>query len=286
MTATVITLGPWMPSGTRSLCTAQPPTARAGAHVNLPHDSIVQLGQDNNLNREITLSDWATIALSGISVCTGGALTMLGQYFSDRRSYIRDRTARREEFQITNYEIQRSSLLELQETIVKLNHFIGLSSGKNRWSRLARTISPELAVPMQWPEARDLILEYMEQAAKNYELVAEAKDPGELSPERREEIAARARELSSGAMKISRQLKPTLEHLEQLRDLTDHINILAARSGNYDVLTSCKKIIDLTDQWSIAKNADEDDLTAKNAQKQIRPTLDVITEALRKGPFA
>ena len=70
------------------------------------------------------MTDWVTVAISGGSVCLGAGLTMLGQYLGDRRSHIRDREARREGFKISNYEIQREALLELQEHVLKLSIFV------------------------------------------------------------------------------------------------------------------------------------------------------------------
>jgi hypothetical protein len=134
---------------------------------------------------ETALTDWTTIALSGGSVCIGAGLTMLGQYFSDRRSYVRDREARREQFRITNYEIQRSALLELQETILNLSNLLSGVPMQSIWQNALNAVFPERAKVLEWHHAHKLLPEWTAKITEGVALAIEARESANLSVERK-----------------------------------------------------------------------------------------------------
>lgn len=66
----------------------------------------------------------STLTTTIIPIATlglGAALTMLGQSLTDRRTSRRDKEARKEQFRAQNFELHRTALLALQETVSELS---------------------------------------------------------------------------------------------------------------------------------------------------------------------
>jgi hypothetical protein len=63
------------------------------------------------------MATWVPAFTSLSAVCIGALLTMLGQTLSDRRARNKDTDARKEEFRLKNFEIQRDALLQMQEIL-------------------------------------------------------------------------------------------------------------------------------------------------------------------------
>lgn len=232
------------------------------------------------------MTDWVTVALSGGAVCVGAGLTMLGQYFADRRSYARDREARREGFRITNYEIQRSALLELQEIVIKLGKSLGAISMRSRWQDAINATLPEHAQVVQWYHMRDLMPELTKRMLEGAELVSEYRQSEALSVERRREMAARFKELAEEFQHAAKQYEPGIEIFGEIASLTDRIKILTARTGDDRVFTHGQELRGMVNRWSSAKNFTDSDQQIREIKQQIEHTLDAISNALRQGPLS
>jgi hypothetical protein len=231
------------------------------------------------------LTNLATVVLSGGSVCLGAALTMLGQYLADRRSHMRDREERREGFRITNFEIQRSALLELQEVVIKTGHSI-TSMSPSMWDDLIRSEFPERAKLSHWYQVREVRQEWADSLTEGAKLLAEARESDELPEEIRKEIAASLKEFSRKYRSISESLEPVVSNAGATIDLTDRIKILAARTGSNEVLASCRKLTQIINQWITAKSYKESRENLRYMKESINEILDEITNALRYGPFS
>ena len=242
------------------------------------------IGPDHD--EEATLTDWVTVALAGGSVCVGAGLTMLGQYFADRRSYARDREARREGFRITNYEIQRSALLELQEIVIKLSNSLGAISMRSRWQDAINATFPENAQVVQGYHMRDLMPKLTKRMLEGAELVSEYRQSEALSVERKREMAARFEELAEEFQHAAKQYEPGMETFGEIASLTDRIKILTARTGDETVFTHCQELIDMVNRWSNAKDFADSNQQIRGIKNQIEHTLDAISNALRRGPLS
>jgi hypothetical protein len=66
------------------------------------------------------MTDWATALVPVAALAVGSLLTMLGQSLTDRRAYRREREARYHDFRIRRFEIERDTLLELQDKLLLL----------------------------------------------------------------------------------------------------------------------------------------------------------------------
>lgn len=215
---------------------------------------------------------------------------MLGQYFADRRSQIRDREARREGFRITNYEIQRDSLHELQEIMLKLDRTVSRISVSSKWRDMLAGIADD-GFPMKVPQANEWYqiqparLKAAELMAESGRLWEEEKQP-DTPPDRRVQIAARYKEIGGELKAIADQLKIEPETLSELIELSTRIKILAARSGDGAVFTACGDLIKALNKRTSAKNSEESEHRTRDARKQIIITLDAINNALRKGPLS
>jgi len=235
---------------------------------------------------EVAMTDWVTVALSGGSVCVGAGLTMLGQYLADIRSRARDREARREGFRITNYEIQRSALMELQEIIIKLSKSLGAISARSRWQDAINATFPEDARVLQWYHMRDVLPELKKKMLEGIELATESRQPETLSAERRKEIATRAKELAEEFKNAPKQLEPSIEFFDDITSLTDRVKILSARAGNDKVFTFCQELERMVNRWCNAKDFTDSDQQIRSIKQQIEHTLDEIGSALRLGPLS
>lgn len=65
------------------------------------------------------MTDWAAILIPVGTLALGSLLTMIGQARSDRQIARRERDSRREDFRIRRYEIERDTLLALQEAVIE-----------------------------------------------------------------------------------------------------------------------------------------------------------------------
>jgi hypothetical protein len=65
------------------------------------------------------MTEWAASLIPVGSLALGSVLTMVGQARSDRRISRRESEARRDEFRIRRYEIERDTLLALQDAVIK-----------------------------------------------------------------------------------------------------------------------------------------------------------------------
>jgi hypothetical protein len=234
------------------------------------------------------MTDWVTVALSGGSVCLGGGLTMLGQYFADRRSQIRDREARRDGFRITNYEVQRNSLHELQETMLKLDSSLSRTAISSKQRDLYAEIADD-GFPIKLPLASE---QYQMQPvrSKAAELVAESgrlweefRQP-DISEERKMEIAVRMKVMGDELKAVAEGFKMDPALLERV-ELSNRIKILASRSGEEAVFEACGKVIEMLNKRTAAKNSEESESRTRDARKQISLTLDAVNNALLKGPM-
>ena len=123
---------------------------------------------------------------------------MLGQYLSDHRTQIRDREARREDFRIRNFEIQRDSLLKLQEVIVDLTRNIGGIVTRARLSdALGVNDFPGYNDAVQWHAVRDRMQKIAVKVAEGRVLAEEAVSSDELPAKRKQELQAQLRKLAA-----------------------------------------------------------------------------------------
>jgi hypothetical protein len=236
------------------------------------------------------MTDWVTVALAGGSVCLGGGLTMLGQYFADRRSQTRDREARREGFRITNYQIQRDSLHELQETMLKLDGTLSRISISSKFHDLLTAVADDgfpikLPQATEWYQTQPIRLRAAEKIAEAGKLWEESRQPN-IPTERQMQIAACLKEISDELTAIPDQLNVDLETLSELVRLSNRTKILAARSGDDMVFITCKDLIQMLNKRTSAKNSEESEHRTRDVMKQITLTLDAINSALRKGPLS
>ena len=211
---------------------------------------------------------------------------MLGQYFADRRTYARDREARREGFRITNYEIQRSALLELQEIVIKLSNSLGAISSRSRWQDAINSTFPEQAQVVQWYHMRDLMPELTKRMLEGAELVSEYRQSEALSVERKKEMATRFKELAEEFQHAAKQYEPGMEIFGEIASLTDRIKILTARAGDEKVFAHCQELMGMVNRWCNAKDFTDSDQQIRGIKKQIDHTLDAINNALRLGPLS
>jgi hypothetical protein len=65
------------------------------------------------------VTDWAASLIPVGTLALGSVLTMVGQARSDRRVSRRERDSRRDDFRIRRYEIERDTLLALQDALIK-----------------------------------------------------------------------------------------------------------------------------------------------------------------------
>jgi hypothetical protein len=65
------------------------------------------------------MTSWAASLIPVASLALGSVLTMVGQARSDRRISRRERESRRDEFRIRRYEIERDTLLALQDAVIE-----------------------------------------------------------------------------------------------------------------------------------------------------------------------
>jgi hypothetical protein len=236
------------------------------------------------------VTDWVIVALSGGSVCLGGGLTMVGQYFADRRSQVRDREARREGFRITNYEIQRDSLHELQETMLKLDRSLSRTTIDSKFHDLLTAIADDglpikLPLASEWYQLQPIRSEAAETIAEFGRLWAESKQP-DIPAERKRGIAVHLKAVGDKLKTIGDQFKIDPETLNERIELSNRIKILAARSGDDTVFKACGNLIQMLNKRTSAKNAEESESRTRDARKQVNLTLDAVNNALLKGPLS
>lgn len=236
------------------------------------------------------MTDWITVALSGGSVCLGGGLTMLGQYFADRRSQVRDREARREGFRITNYEIQRDSLHELQEAMLKLDSSLSRTAINSKWRDLLAAIADDgfpikLQQASEWYQTQPIRSGAAEIIAESGKLWEESKQP-DISAERKLQIATRLKEIGNELKAMMDQLKVDPETLNERITLSNRIKILAARSGDDTVVRACGDLIQMLNKRTSAKSSEESESRTRDTRKQITLTLDAVNNVLLKGPLS
>jgi hypothetical protein len=211
---------------------------------------------------------------------------MIGQYLADRRSGMRDREARREGFRISNYEIQRSALLELQEVIVTLNKQFPSAFTAARFGDAIEAMFPGTGDITHWYQMRTLLPDVEELLMEGGALVSEQRRPGGVPEERKIEIATRLHEVSERLNSIPGRFEPIMKHLDEVTGSIDRIKILEARAGSKKVSESCQKLIRMVNDWSKAANAGESEQRARDIKHQIDETLDATGDALRQGPFS
>lgn len=206
---------------------------------------------------------------------------MLGQYLSDRRTRIRDREARREEFRIRNFEIQRDALLELQEVIVSLN--------RNIRSIIMHTAFSDvigLDDATQWYALRDHMQKLALKVAESRALMEQAKSPGELPAKRRKELATQFEKLSVEFHEMYEESKPTVEKWDELAGAAIRIKILLARTGDRDVMERSEDLLNVLNDWSDSRNADESKERGNAMDTITERALYAIGHALRNGPLS
>jgi hypothetical protein len=63
------------------------------------------------------MTDWAAMLVPAGTLVAGSVLTMFGQVLIDRRALRREREARRDAYKVKRYELERETLLALQNAI-------------------------------------------------------------------------------------------------------------------------------------------------------------------------
>ena len=233
------------------------------------------------------MTDLVTVAISGGSVCLGAGLTMLGQYLGDRRSHIRDREARREGFKISNYEIQREALLELQEHVLKLSIFVRDATALG----IAADLRPDYTGHVgDWRHAERFYTELEGKASEVFDWIDESKRGKELADKMSDEekiaFLQRGDRVSEEFGRMGKLLKEYKKRVYELNSLTSRMKILSARSGNRRIIASCKTILETINLWMSSKGGEESteffDLINQQAEKMI----DEVGLALQEGPFS
>jgi hypothetical protein len=226
------------------------------------------------------LTDWVTVALSGGSVCVGAGLTMLGQYLSDRRVWIRDREARREEFRVKNFEIQRDSLLELQEVVIGVADSVRSIVMKAKFSGV---IGPGEIT--HWYGMRRPLEEAALKWAESRDLMGEAESTDELPEPRRGDVAAQFEKLSAEFTDLAEQANRLFQRWDELIGLANRIRILSARTGDQAVIARSGGLLEALDSWSDAQNAEESEKCGNVVAEIAEHALTAISNALRNGPL-
>lgn len=212
---------------------------------------------------------------------------MLGQYLSDHRTQIRDREARREDFRIRNFEIQRDSLLKLQEVIVDLTRNIGGIVTRARLSdALGVNDFPGYNDAVQWHAVRDRMQKIAVKVAEGRVLAEEAVSSDELPAKRKQELQAQLRKLAADFGDLSEQIKPAVQEWGELASLHNRIRILSVRTGDKEVIDRSEDLLKATNNWTNSRNAKEGEERRKVVDKVAESTLNSIGLALRNGPLS
>jgi hypothetical protein len=206
---------------------------------------------------------------------------MLGQHLSDRRVWIRDREARREEFRVRNFEIQRDALLELQEVVIGVADNVRSIAMKTKFSGV---IGPGEIT--HWYGMRKPLEEAALMWTKSRDLMEEAKSTDGLPETRRQEIDAQFEKFSAEFTDLAEQANRLSQRWDELISLANRIRILSARTGDQAVIDRSGDFLKALDNWSDAQNAEESEERGNVIAEVAEHALTAISNALRNGPLA
>jgi hypothetical protein len=233
--------------------------------------------------------NWINILLPIVTLVIGSGLTMLGQAISDRRREASERRVRKEQFRVSNFDVHRTAMLEMQETIQDLTIAIGAENIRRRHSGEYEFFDSFHSKPEQQYRKLAEHMDWMERAG------ARLKDGG-LPKSEANELAAEIVEKSREIAEVAEDSKSYVEESGRYFDgrwafydefvkFIYKLRLCMYRSGSNTVVQYGEAYIQAVATWNERIVSEGIDELYERIHKS-RNVLDrALSNALTSGPY-